>query len=487
MQERAQVDRRGGGLGPRIRRTVTYLRVRPYDESTPEGRAAERYRRAAWATVAVVMARGLGIGVSLVAVALGVGYLGPERYGLWAAMGGITAFITFADLGLGYGVLNAVAAAKGTGDRASAHVAVSTAAAVLGGTGLAILVAALVLGPLVPWPDVFNATDPVARAEAAPAVLVFVGCLAVNLPLALVVRVQYGLQEAFAANLWSAAGSVLTLIGLVAAILAGAGMPWLVLALAGGPVLANLLNWAVLFRSRHPELRPAGSLVRWPVARDMIRLGILFSITQLALGIAYSTDAFVAARLLDGTAATRYQVVLRLFFLAPQVMSLVLNALWPAYGEAMARGDAGWVRTTLVRSTAVAGGAVAAGSLVLWLLAGPIVRLWLGPEGFDPDPLMTAGMAAWAVVVTVMNGISMPLNAASRIRFQAIVAVVMAAVSVPASVGLGLALGLAGIIWGTVLAYLACSVVPYVVNVRRLLRQVEAAPLAGTARAAEAS
>ena len=29
--------------------------------------------------------------------------------------------------------------------------------------------AALVLGPLVPWPDVFNATDPVARAEAAPA------------------------------------------------------------------------------------------------------------------------------------------------------------------------------------------------------------------------------------------------------------------------------------------------------------------------------
>lgn len=472
-----------GGLGARIRRTVTYLRVRPFDESTAGGRAAERYRRAAWATVAVVVARVLGIGVSLVSIPLTLAYLGEERYGLWVAISSITTLLTFADLGLGYGVLNAVSEAKGTGDQRRAEVAVSTATVVLGGIGIVMLVGIAVLGPLVPWADLFNVHTDIARAEAGPAVAAFVACLAINLPLAVVVRVQYGLQLGFLANASSAIGSLVTLVALLAAIAAQAGLPVLVLALVGGPAAATVVNGLLLFGRLHPELRPSATRLSRGVAGELLRVGILFSITQLALGIAYNSDVFVAARILGPEAAAQYQVVLRLFFLAPQAMSLVLNALWPAYGEAMARGDAPWVRATLLRSTALAGGAVAVGSFVLWAAASPIVHAWLGPRGFDPDPAMTAGMAAWAVIVTVMNGVSMPLNAASRIRFQAVVAVLMGLVSVPASVGLGLAFGLPGIIWGTVLAYLACSVVPYLVNVRRLLRQVEAAPLApaGTA------
>lgn len=487
MQDAAAGAVTGRGMGARVRRTVAYLRIRPFDESTPEGRAAERYRRAAWATVAVVVARGLGIAVSLISIPLTLTYLGEERYGLWVAISSITTLLTFADLGLGYGVLNAVAEAKGSGDRRRAEVAVSSATAVLIAIALAMLAAAAMLGPLVPWADVFNVRTPTARAEAGPAVIAFIVCLAINLPLAIVVRVQYGLQEGFLANAWAAIGSVVTLVALIVAIAAQAGLPVLVLALVGGPAAATLLNGLLLFGRLHPDLRPSVGRISRPVAAELVRVGVLFSITQLALGVAYNSDVFVAARIIGPEAAAQYQVTLRLFFLAPQTMSLVLNALWPAYGEAMARGDAGWVRATLIRSTAMAGGAVAAGSLVLLVLASPVVRLWLGPKAFDPDPAMAAGMAAWTVIVTVMNGVSMPLNAASQVRFQAVVAVLMAAVSVPASVLLGLAWGLPGIIWGTVLAYLACSVVPYLVSVRRLLRRIEAAPLAGTARSAEAS
>jgi O-antigen/teichoic acid export membrane protein len=392
------------------------------------------------------------------------------------AISSVTTLLTFADLGLGYGVLNAVAEAKGGGDRRRAEVAISSATALLSTIALALLVAAAVLGPLVPWADVFNVRTATARAEAGPAVMAFVACLAINLPLGIVVRVQYGLQEGFLANAWSAIGSLVTLVALVAAIVAQAGLPVLVLALVGGPAAATLVNGLVVFGRLHPDLRPALGRVRRPVALQLVRVGALFSITQLALGVAYNSDVFVAARVIGPETAAQYQVTLRLFFLAPQAMSLVLNALWPAYGEAMARGDATWVRATLVRSTAMAGGVVAATSIALLLLAAPIVRAWLGPRGFDPDSAMAAGMAAWAVVVTVMNGVSMPLNAASRVRFQAVVAVLMAVVSVPASVAGGVAFGLPGIIWGTVLAYLACSAAPYFVNVRRLLRQIEAAP-----------
>ena len=476
----------GAAVVGRVRRTIAYLRLRPFDESTAEGRSAERYRRAAWTTLAVVVARVLGVAVSLISIPLTIGYLGAERYGLWVTISSITALLTFADLGLGYGVLNAIAAAKGRDARAAATVAVSSASYVLGGIALLMLAAIAAAYGVVPWAALFNVSSPVAVAEAGPAVAVFVACLAINLPLALVVRIQYGFQEGFATNAWAAAGSVITLGALVAAIAAQASLPWLVLALVGGPAAATLLNGIVLFVRTHPELRPARSRFQRTVARDLLRLGLLFSITQLALGVAYNSDVFIAARILGPEAAAQYQVMLRLFFLAPQAMSLILNALWPAYGEAMARGDAAWVRATLVRSTAVAGGMVAAGSLVLLVLNRPIVHAWVGPI-FDPDFAMVAGMATWSVVVTVMNGVSMPLNAASMIRFQAVVAVVMAVVSVAASLAMGLAFGLGGIIWGTVLAYVACSAVPYLVNLRRLLARIEAGQAPASVSGGQAS
>jgi O-antigen/teichoic acid export membrane protein len=146
--------------------------------------------------------------------------------------------------------------------------------------------------------------------------------------------------------------------------------------------------------------------------------------------------------------------------------------LWPAYGEAVARGDVPWLRRTVIRST-LAGIAISGVSSVLLLAFGnQVLRSWLGPV-FDPPLALMLGMAIWAVLSTAGTSMAMLLNGATVIGFQVIVAITMATTSIVASIVLGQLFGLSGVIWGTVLAYVVCNAVPIVWYVPRLLRRLE--------------
>jgi O-antigen/teichoic acid export membrane protein len=459
-------------VGDRLVTLTRYLRIRPFDTETQEGRAAERYRRAAWSTVAAIFARVAALLATLATIPLALSYLGTERYGLWVTISSVTGMLVFADFGLGNGLMNAVSDAYGHDDRAAAERAVSSAFFMLTAVALGVLVVFAFVFPMVPWATALNVNGPTAVAEAAPTVGVFVLCFLINLPLGLVQRVQLGLQEGYVGSMWAGAGSVLGLVSMIVAMLDHLSLPWLVLALTGAPVATTALNALLLFWRRHADLRPSWRLASTQAARHLMRLGFLFFILQLAVAVAYQSDVVVAARMLGPDAAAEYAVVLRLFFLAPTFLSMMFLTLWPAYGEAIARGDAPWVRATLKRSVAL--GAIVSGgiSLVLLVFGAQILKLWVGPL-FDPPFLMLLGMAIWAVVNTVFNAISMLFNGASVIGFQVVVASTMAVTSIGASILLARAIGLPGIIWGTVLSYVVVSALPMALYLPRLLARLD--------------
>jgi O-antigen/teichoic acid export membrane protein len=414
----------------------------------------------------------LALGVSVVTIPLAIGYLGTERYGLWVTISAVTAMLTFADFGLGNGLMNAIADAYGRDDPTAAQRAVSsaflilTAVAVAGGAVFALLYG------IVPWAEVANVSSATAVAEAGPTALVFFLCFAVSLPLGLAQRIQYGRQEGFEVSLWAALGSLIALAGLIVAIQVRAGLPWLVLALAGGPVVATALNGVFLFTRRHPDLRPRLQDATGPAAFRLIRVGMLFFVLQLAVAVAYQSDVVVAARIIGPSAAAEYSVALRLFFLVPTLLSMVFLPLWPAYGEAIARGDLAWVRRTLTRTTTLGLASTMASSAFLIVGSREVLRVWVGPI-FDPPFMMLLGMALWAVVSTGFMSIAMLLNGATVIRFQAIVAAIMAGTSILASIVLGARFGVSGVIWGTLLAYLVCAAVPTLWYLPRVFRQLE--------------
>ena len=83
-----------------LTRGLSLIRLKPYDVSTPGGRAQERHRRIALTALASAAARGIGVATSLISVPLTLHYLGVERYGLWMTISSVIAMLGFADLGL---------------------------------------------------------------------------------------------------------------------------------------------------------------------------------------------------------------------------------------------------------------------------------------------------------------------------------------------------------------------------------------------------
>lgn len=432
-------------------------------------RGRRRVRNALLTTASSFAARGVPLAVLLVSIPLVLDYLGAERFGLWATISSFLVMLGFLDLGLGNGVMNVVAEAHGRESRKAMEQAVASAFYALLAMALGLLLVFAVLYPFVPWASLLGARSPLAVSEAAPAVAVLVACLAVALPLSLAQRSLMGMQQGYMANIWQTLGSLLGLAGLIFAIEQHASLPLLVLATAGVPVLAGLFTTLVFFGWSHRELLPRIYRVTLPALKRIARIGLLFFVLQLAVAVAVSSDNFIIAYVLGAEAVADYAVPAKLFGIVTLGIGLFLSPLWPAYGEAIARKDYRWARTTLVRSLTLALVVSGCGALLLLIFAPQILRVWVG-EGIDPSSTLLAGLAVWTVLETCGAALAMFLNGASIVRPQLVVATLFTVVSIGLRLMLIRHWDIAGVAWGAVVAYLITTVIPYAVLVPRLVR-----------------
>lgn len=419
-------------------------------------------------------ARCVSVTAALVSVPLTLHYLGADRYGLWIAISSVIALLGITDFGFGNGLVNEIARAHGRNDRDMARSSISSALALLVGVA-AMLGGALALAyPSIPWARVFNVSSSEAAADAGPAMAVFAACFLAGLPLSIVPRVQAGYQEGFHNSLWQAMGNVAALIGLLLAIAREASLPWLVGLMAGLPVAATLANGIHLFGVRRPWLRPRLTSITTVACRRLLRSGSLFFVLQVAAVATFTSDALIIAQLFGTATVPEYSIPMRLFSLAPMLLSMVLSPLWPAYGESLARGDVAWIRKTLVRSLKLSLLATGIPSLILVLLGRPLLSLWVGPNLHVPI-LLLAGMGLWTMMSGAGESVAMFMNGTNAIRFQAVTASVTCVAAVTAKIAFGHWVGLPGVVLGTLLAYGLCSAVPMSLYIPMLLARLRPA------------
>ena len=429
------------------------------DDSTPIGRSRGRFRRIGLTTATSIAARGIGFATSLITVPLTLHYLGAERYGLWATLSSIIALASFADFGLGNGLLNALASAHGHDDREAGAREVSTAFLLLLGVAATLSVAFVLAYPYIDWARVYNVSSTQAATEAGPATAAFVGCILANLPLGVVARIRQGYQEGYRTSLFDASGNILGLLLVLLAISLRAPLVWLVLAMAGAPVIASLTHAVVLFWRDRPWLRVVPKRFDRRTATRLLHHGGLFFVLQVAATFASAPDNVIIAQTLGPTSVAQYAVVAKLFSVSVLLSDVALAPLWPAYGEAMARGDLQWVRHTLVRSVQVAALASVLFAAVFVLGGNEILARWVGP-GFAAPLALRLGFGTWVIVATLGMAVAMYLNAANLMRVQAACAMVWVPASLVLKVLLVTRWGLAGVPWATVVAYLALAAVP---------------------------
>jgi O-antigen/teichoic acid export membrane protein len=438
-------------------------------------RGAGRNRRAAITGGTAVLARAVQVSTSLVTIPLAVHYLGNERFGLWMTISSVLAMANFADFGVGNGVLNTVADAFGKNDFDRIRGAISSGFAVLSTVGLLLLALFGSTFAWVSWADVFRVTSTQARAEAAPALMIFALCFALNIPLDLVQRVQLGLQQGFRMNLWQVCGSLAGLAGVIIGIRMHASLPLLVAALAGAPVAATALNMFHFFVVSRPDLRPRRRLVSRQAISRIVTLGTLFFVLQLVASVAFSADNFIIARTLGASSVPDYSIPQRMFSLISMMVAMLAAPLWPAYGEAISRGDIPWVRRTLRRSLGLVFGLAAVASTAMLLVAHRLLAWWIGPR-ISPPFVLLLGLALWTVVECCGNTIAMFLNGAGIVRFQIVVASIFGVTCLALKVYLTGRYGIVAVPWATLITYLSIVMFSCVIYVPRALKGLHRAP-----------
>jgi O-antigen/teichoic acid export membrane protein len=403
--------------------------------------------------------------------------LGPAKFGIWGAAASLAWMSGVADIGTGFALVTLVARslAHNQAGKARRHI---TGALTIGGglSGLMLMVAwmAWICGAL--------------HGGGTPYLIAFVG-LALNVPLNSANNVWMALQKGYVSGFWELVQTVLTSAGLVSAAAFTNDVRVYVALVYAGLVLANLGSLIHLFLL-HPELRPQGLPESLAAMREVARSGIMFFILGITGGLAYMLDNVLALQLLGAEASARMTIALRICMTAVGMLAVMSQPLWPAFTDAAHKADRGWIRRSLLRSTAMLVGAAAAGSAVLLLYGEPLLRLWLHANLGIGRTLLWA-ISAWILTQSLVRVPHLLLNGLSLIRFQIGVFTVATLIAFALKFALAPYLGVAGILWGTSIVVLLIVVPASIWRIYRwadhaakheilLNQQIEAERIAGT-------
>lgn len=437
---------------------------------TAGARSHARHRRIFASTGAAAAAKLITVCTQLVSVPLTLHYLGAERYGMWLTISSFIAILSFADLGMGNGLLTRVASAHGKDDQDAIRRYVSSSFFAFILIAAVFTSAFLLSYRFVAWQDIFNVKEPASVSEAGPAIAVFAICFALSIPANLVQKVQTGLQNGFIVSIWNSVGSLLALAGVLVATHLKLSLPWLVLSFVGAPLLVNILNSLVFFLFLQKSIAPRASDFSMATAVEIAKTGILFFVLQIVVAVAYSSDSLIISHILGPASVQQYAVPERMFSIVGMIIAMGLSPLWPAYGEAMSRGDYDWVRNTLWRSLGLAAGIAALGSISVALAGPTLLHLWVG-KAVVASPLLLLGLAIWKIIEASSNALAMFLNGAHVVKFQLIVASITGAATLAFKILLISHLGVVGTIWGSILAYAIFAALPYAFRLRALLSE----------------
>lgn len=425
----------------------------------------QRTRGALMLAGANVVARLATVMVTLLTIPQAYQYLGTTLFGIWMTLSSFIGFLAFADLGMGNGVINAVASARARADATALGATVSSAYVWMVAFSVVLGVVAAALARQINLADVYHLTGAEEARSAATATVVFAILFLANLPAALIQKIQWGMQEGYLASCWQIASSVLTIVTVPIAIARAADLWVLVACLFGAQVLCNIAN-TISYFVRKRSLRPRLVLATSGDIQTLLKTGLLFLVLQLAVAFAYQSDYLVIINVLGPEAVSEYSIAQRLFQIISVGLGTILGAFWPAYSDAVAKGDTAWVKTTFLRSLLLGAGASIILSLTAYVFFADIVTLWVG-EKYSSTSLLIGGLAIWVVIDVLGNVTGTMLNASNVVRFQIAVATPMALVAFALKWQLVAEVGVAGAVIATIIAYTIISIPAQYVYIRR--------------------
>ncbi len=421
-----------------------YLRFRPFPSDSPEGRAAERLRRAAWTMVAHIVSSATNVLVMVLSVSWTLPYLGVERFGAWMTITSLVTALSFLDLGVGNGLTNRVAQAASENSSNTLRLAISGGLGLLAALSLALLLLLATVAWLLPWEALIKSGSVELVDEVRRATLVFAVLFAVSTFTDGVSRVYHGLQRGYVVF---ATNTVFTLSGILMLYLASqrqASIPVLVLCVMGTSMFPGLFLWIRLWRKGLFRFTTLSQDVNIEKPK-LIRVGVLFFVLQVGTSLGMGIDSLIVSSNLGASAVATYAIVQRIYLIVTQPMLILNGPLWPAYADADARNDRMFIRKTLATAGLITLLYSTSSVFALAWFSEPLIKFWTASVLSSSSDLVYA-LGAWTVVAAIANCFAMFMNGVGALKPQVIAVTVIVVVGVPLKILVVQSLGISAMV-----------------------------------------
>jgi len=372
--------------------------------------------------VASIVIRGASIAVSLLLVPLTINYVNVSQYGIWLTLSSIVGWVSFFDIGFTKGLRNKFAEAKAGGQDDLAQIYVSTTYAVLVIIFGALWLVFLLCNQFLDWSGILNVAGSMRSEISTLAIIVFTYfCL--QFVLKIITTIIMADQQPARASLIDVLGQLLSLLIVFILVKTTSGsLINLGLALCLAPVIVLIGANIFFFRGVYARYRPVLSKVKFPYAKGLFNLGIVFFIIQIAGIVQYQSANVIIAQNFTTADVTSYNIVYKYFGILNMAFTIFLAPFWSASTEAYFQNDIRWIKNAIKRYIHLNILLFLAG-VVMLVFSNHIYDLWLGKGKVT----ISFALSLWGFIffsmqmyegkyVYFLNGIS-----ALRIQFWACV------------------------------------------------------------------
>ena len=422
----------------------------------------QRFRNASLTSFLSIVATAVRFTVSIVSVPLVISYLGASQYGLIVTIGGMAAWLSFIDGGIGLSLKNALIHECSQKGRENVLSELFSTAfifvllfSIFAGVVLTITLHFLPLEKILNLDSLSNNQMVIYFLYAT------IWLMLLNIPLGLL-RVAYAaIQKEFLFIPWTIVASLLGLGLTVYSIRSNFGLLWVGISsifAANVALIAGML-WTQISGGK---FRISICMVNLAHLKSLLKPGAGFLIIQIATIFIFQSDIFIVNYFLGHEYAAEYSIHLQLLLYAQTAVGMITGPYWSALGDAGHKNEITWFKQTLFKLTLLSASMMIIFGCIINLLGKNIVAYWSHGKIIWNAPLGLV-ITVFITVTTTAAVYGMALGALNVVRGPAKLALIQAFVNIILCVIFVQRLGILGIALGTLLSYLltAAWYIPY--------------------------
>lgn len=317
--------------------------------------------------------------VSFLFVPITIGFLDPERFGIWITISAIFNWIGYFDLGIANGLRNKLTEALTDNSLSHAKTLVSTAYFMVFAL---VALLALVYFVINLFYDVtsFLGIEGQNKNEISLLFNVSLSLFLILFFLKLIKDIDLAHHSSAKTLMYDLIAGLISILTIL--LLKKYTEPSLLklgISMMLAPILVYLVASVISFNGKYKYIRPVIQKIDLKVTKEIFGLGIKVLFIQLAIAVIFTTDSVIIAKLVGVDQVASYAIANKYFGILSMVFGIIVMPYWNAFTEAYRKGEVKWIKNVVKKLMYIWIGLMCF-ALLMYFCANKFYYYWVGAE-----------------------------------------------------------------------------------------------------------